>query len=144
MNLRGVLLVSKDEKIIVLGGYVLAFFFPIPLLNIVAIQVYRIIFREHTTFVDQHLRGIINFLITFQLYIISTVLLLFIVSKIPRDFWLSILPDVLVIYGGLAFIVLVLLFILSSAIWVLVMVIGVIKTIMGKAYNFPLTFRFIK
>ncbi|MCC5909724.1 MAG: DUF4870 domain-containing protein [Clostridiaceae bacterium] len=131
-------MVTLKEKIISIGGYLLALFFPIPLLNIIAVQVYWMNFRAKSKFVDHHLKQNINFLITYQIYMLSIFTFLFLLDKMP----ISIVPGIVSIasvllgFGSLG--VLLLLFLLIYPIYI----VAIIATLAGKYFKFPLTIKF--
>ena len=131
-------MVTAREKLIPVGGYLLALFFPIPLLNIIAVRVYWFLFQGESEFVDHHLRENINFLISYQIYIASIFFIFFLLDSLP----MSIMPgivnvtSVLLLFGFFG--VLLLLFLLIYPIYI----IAIIAVLIGKHFRFPLTIKF--
>ncbi|MBM7571098.1 DUF4870 domain-containing protein [Aquibacillus albus] len=132
-------MVSTKEKLMAVFGYLIPIFFPIPLLSIVAIQVYYLLFRGESIFFDEHARENVNFQISYQIYLFSLFGIGYIFSKLAPILPEASIPfNVIVLFGAFG------LIIFAGLFWFITMIIAIIRAVLGKRFRFPLTIRFIK
>ncbi|MDC3417046.1 DUF4870 domain-containing protein [Aquibacillus salsiterrae] len=130
---------STKEKLLAVFGYLIPIFFPVPLLTIVAIQVYYMLFRGESIFLDKHQRENVNFQISCQLYVLVAFVLYFILFKVA-----PLLPDIAVAFNILFGIATFGFIVFFSLFWLVTMIVAIIRAALGKPFRFPLTIRFVK
>lgn len=140
-------MITLEEKIISIGGYLLSIFFP-PAINILAVRIYWEIFQSKSEFIEHHIKENINFLISYQIYMLSFIAFYYLLKIIPDFIYDKIfdlvLPGILGIIPfllGLGFIgFLLMIFLIITPVYI----VAIIATLAGKRFRFPLTINFIK
>ncbi|WP_018922904.1 DUF4870 domain-containing protein [Salsuginibacillus kocurii] len=135
---------STYDKLIAVLSYILAMFFPVPILSIVAVFLFWLVFRDQSRFIDHHLKENINFQISFQLYTLAAFILVFIFTNVLNMLPQEMLPDLLAVSGFLMSVGLFGLLIFAGFAWYALLAAASIGALLGKFFKFPLIIRFVK